>query len=458
MKKSVLGMVLLFIATASILQCTPDDGDPAGPQKIQFTFSYKSADGSGGRVQAVVTPDALLLSLNGAGGTPVFVSKRIGLLHVGESYITEPIEMPPGSYTITDFMLVADDSVLYLTPFEGSPLSKAVNHPLPYPLVVSKDLSTTIDMEVLAVGLNPPEDFGYAAFNINTMNPFRISVFAGTDLTDATATLFHTISRSWDTLWTQKLDAKINFFSFPGDGEGLYKLVVTKPGYAAAIVPFYYDSLIASLNGLPLKIMLDPARFTIHPASSPFALRLFGNPGTLNIDWGDGHQESFTMSADSFRTLTHTYWSAGCCPVNITGDLDKVLVVDATANNIDAIDVQGLSSLVEIRLGYIPGPAIIDLTHNYKAYIVLAPHVNRLKRVILPPVSYFQSYIIDITGPNQMTTADIDALIDQAYRYVSRPVAGDFIYPDTGPPSPAGFAKLRLLRDNYFWQILPAPN
>jgi hypothetical protein len=447
-------MVLLFLATASIQQCTPDDAESAGPKKIQFTFSYKNPDASGGRVQQVVTPDALLLSLNGAGGTPVFVSKRIGLLHVGESYITEPIEITPGSYSITDFMLVADDSVLYLTPFEGAPLSKAVNHPLPYPLVVDKDHSTTIDMEVLAVGLNPPEDFGYAAFNINTMNPFRISVFAGTNLTDATATIFHTISRSWDTLWSQKLDASINLFSFPGDAQGLHKLVITKPGYAAAIVPFYYDSLVASLHGLPLKIMLEPGLFTIHPASTTYFMRLWGNSGTVNVDWGDGTHETVTLHQDSLTT--HTYWSAGCCPVNITGDLDKIQIVDVY-NGVDAINVQGLSGLVEIRLHPMQGPSIIDFTHNYNLYLLHLSQVSRLRQVILPPVSLYQSYMIEINGPNQMTPTDIDALIGQAYRYVSRPVAGNFIYPNAGPPSQTGIDKLRILRDDYGWYISPNP-
>jgi len=455
-------MVLFLLGTAMFQQCTDEGEKNAAPQKVQFTFSYKSSNSSGGRLQQDVVPDALLLSLQTALGDPVFVSKRIGLLHVGESYITEPLEMTPGTYAITDFMLAAGDSVIYLTPLDGSPLSKAVNHPLPYPLIVNRDRGTTLDMEVIAVGLNPPEDYGYASFNINTMNPFRISVFTGTTLASATAYILE----GWDTIWTQSLDAGINLLSFPGNPQRPHKLVVTKPGYSATIKPFYYDELVHSLNGLPLKIKLEPAVFTIHPASSSYSMRLMGKPGTLNIDWGDGTLEHFILRPDSIKLATHTYtFGPGCCPVNVTGDIDKILLLNADYSDINDINVQGLSGLIDIRLGHMQGPGVVDFTHNFNLYILFMPDVSRLKQVILPPASIFDAYLIDITGPNQITTSQVDALIEQAYLQVKPPVAGSlmlntapFSNEFVGPPSPAGMDKLRALHDTYHWYITPDPN
>jgi hypothetical protein len=458
MKKLFLGMVWLLFAS-TLQQCT-DDGESAGTslEKVQFTFSYKYSDVKGGRVQEDVVPDALLLTLERAPGDPLFTSRRIPLLRVGDSFMTEPIEITPGSYTITDFMLVAEEAVIYLTPLQNSPLSKAVNHPLPYPLTVNKDQASTIDMEVIAVGMNPPEDFGYASFIINNMNPFRISVFAGTTLTNATAYVLE----GWDTIRTQSLDAGINFLSFPGDSHGLHKLIITKPGYSTAIKPFHYDELIDSLHGLPLKIMLEPAIFTIHPAETTYSMRLMGDPGTLNIDWGDGTRESFILRQDTLAT--HTYYSPACCAINITGDLDKIRYVHADHSNINNINVQGLSTLGEIRLGYMQGPSVIDFTHNVTLFAIFMPAVSRLKQVILPPASIFQAYFIDVSGPNQISTADVDNLIDQVYVQASRPVAGSLIlnnalFPDefVGPPSPSGMDKLRALRDVYYWYILPNP-
>lgn len=459
MKKIWPGLVLLLAMTAILQQCT-DDGDAAvGVQKVQFTFSYKASDATGGRVQQDVVPDALLLSVERAPGDPVFISKRIALLRVGLGYITEPIEMTPGSYTITDFMLAAGDSVIYLTPLQGSPLAPAVNHPLPYPLVVSNNQSSTIDMEVIATGTNPPEDFGYAAFAINTINPLRVSVFSGTNLTNATAYVLE----SWDTTKIQNLGATINFLSIPGRAHVYRKLIISKPGYSSVIVPFYYDQLIDSLQGVPLKVILEPAVFTIQPAATTYSMQLMGKPGTLHIDWGDGTSEPFTLS-EEVTPVTHNYFSAGCCPVNITGDIDRILSLRVHNSDISAINVKGLSSLIEIWLRYMQGPTEIDFTHNPALYILFMPSVSRLKHVKLPPASVFQSYMIDVNAPNQMATADIDALIDQAYVQATPGIAGIFQLTDpstpngfVGPPSPAGMAKLRVLRDVDHWYIDPNP-
>lgn len=461
MKKSVLWMMLLYVATSAVFQqCTTDDGAPAAPQKVQFTFSYKSSDAAGGRVQQDVVPDALLLSVERAPGDPVFISRRINLLHVGESYMTEPIEMTPGSYSITDFMLAAGDSVIYITPLQGSPLAKAVNHPLPYPLMVNNNQASTIDMEVIAVGTNPPEDFGYTSFIINTVNPLRVSVFAGTVLTNATAYVLE----SWDTTKIQNLDATINFLAIPGQAHVFRKLIVSKPGYGSVMIPFYYDQLLDSLQGLPLKVILEPAGFTIQSATTTLSMWLLGRPGTLHINWGDGTNESFTLGPVSAR-LTHTYSSPGCCQATVTGDIDKILLLHTEDSDISNIDVQGLSGLVEIRMEHMQGPTQIDFTHNPALYLLFMSSVSRLQHVTLPPASVYQSYQIDVTAPNQMTTADIDALIDQAYTQATHPNAGSFLLADpsspnefVGPPSPAAMDKLRVLRDVYFWNISPNPN
>jgi hypothetical protein len=192
-------------------------------------------------------------------------------------------------------------------------------------------------------------------------------------------------------------------------------------------------------------------------------MQLMGKPGTLHIDWGDGTNELFTLSGE-LTLATHTFFSPGCCPVNITGDIDRILSLRADNSDISAINVQGLSGLIEIWLGHIQGPTEIDFTHNPALYILFMPSVSRLKHVTLPPASLFQSYMIDVSAPNQMATADIDALIDQAYIQATPPIAGIFQLTDpsspngfVGPPSPAGMDKLRVLRDVDHWYIQPTP-
>src|SRR5690606_11436399 len=202
-------------ATIALLgqACSENENAPLSKEKIQFSFTVSSAEVSGGRTDAAALPDNvdLRISLNTASGETVFTNHTITLLRMGDSYISDVVELQPMRYVLTDFMLVKDsEEVMYATPKRSSPLASAVVHPLPYTFVVGRDKVSTIAMEVIDVQQSTPEDFGYVSFDVTVITPWRISVFALENdklmLTNAHAFLYRNATLEHE----YELSAKVN--------------------------------------------------------------------------------------------------------------------------------------------------------------------------------------------------------------------------------------------------------
>ena len=470
MKKFLIWMALLIIG-ATLQQCKNEGADPA-LQKVQFTFGLRSTQPSGGRTEATAQPTALLLSLENSIGDPVFTSKRIALLHVGTSLMTEPIELAPGTYSITDFLLIDDDDVvLYATPKAGSPLASAVAHPLPYSFTVSSDDVSTVAMEVVDVSQNTPEDFGYATFNINVVNTLKVAVFVSTNgvlsLTSADAILY----RGDEVVGNFAMEPKTNILAFTGDPDASYRLVVAKEGYPNYVKDFVYSELIASLDGEPLKIVLN--QFTILAfvdEDGDFNCSVTGPEGeAIDVDWGDGTQDHIPFATDGpYAHLAHTYATPDQHLITVSGAIELITGFDSAygSGSMDAIDLRPLSNLQSLGIVLTRGPETLDLTQNLELRFLYLEGVPELKHILLPALNKILH--LTINGPNQISTADVDDIIEKIHSAVvlQNTQGGHFgldqswMIPTNimvGPPSPASVDMLQDLRNNYNWTILPDP-
>ncbi|MBL0745352.1 hypothetical protein [Chryseolinea lacunae] len=472
MKNALFRLVLVLAMSITLLRCA-DKGEDLSPVKVQFTCSFSALDIAGGRVETGESPTTLLLSLQNNAGAPVITRKEIKLLRVGNSFLADPLELAPGYYRITDFLLVADPSVvLYATPRGNSPLARAVNHPLPYGINVYRNNVTNVDMEVVDVTTRTPEEFGYVAFSINVVNPLRLSVFRleGNHqiLTSAKAAILH----GTDTVKKFVLDATLNTISFQGDTAATHRLAVTKPGYISYAKDFVYSKL----GNLPWKILLVQPLFTIAArvdadhGSNPYRMMLNGENVSLQINWGDGTTQAVLIDNPlNPAFLEHTYPGNGSYLIKVTGDLDKITTFYSFygQGSVNDLNVHGLSNLESFIFGLTYCPPVVDLRYNPNVTFLNMPGLRQLEDLLLPDDSHIQ--YIDISGPNLLTTADIDSIINTVHRGAvvhNINTAGAFKLPASfmnengpaiGPPSPASLAKLRELRDVYHWGIVPNP-
>lgn len=441
--------------------CTEQES--SAPREVQFTVS--TAASADGRVSAVVLPPgtALLLSIRKSTGETVLTHERVTLLKVGGQYITEPLSLHPGDYAITDFMLVdAASEVLYATPLANSPLAGAVSHPLPYAFTVSADVILNIDMQVLAVGTNTPENFGYTSFgiDINTGNLFSLSVFIpgadGLELTGGEAF----IMSGYDTLYRYTLAAETNMIPFYGDTTQTYTLIVTQSGYTRYLRQFVYAALKDELAGQPLEVVLVPA-FTMVIWSTQFMgyysrWDYYGDQGVLNVDIGllnSNFAGGYDMGPFSNSSVEVNYEAPGRYFSTVTGDLDELKSIIYTSP-VDSIDVRHVPNLTGLGLRSESRVRRIDLTHNHKLEELYLSGIGTLRDVTIPSDNRLNNVRLQNTG---LSSASITVFIDNLHlsAVTHNEHNGTFYFSGTASPSPAALTQLKRLQNDYGWDVAP---
>lgn len=118
-----------------------------------------------------------LITIMREDGSMMYDKEPIELIRFGDALVTRALKLPVGGFMLTEFMLTDSSGVvLWATPKEGSPLAGLVNQPLPQYFKIHPDESTRVNIQVIRVGNHPPEDFGYARFNIDFVERFCLKV------------------------------------------------------------------------------------------------------------------------------------------------------------------------------------------------------------------------------------------------------------------------------------------
>lgn len=469
MKKTLFYSLLLLLC-ATNWRCANDESPGIEPDIASVTFSVASFIDASGRTAASPMPSSLYISLTNDKGEPIFSFKQVKIMAMGNSYVTEPLELKPGHYRITDFALSNDgSSFVYAVPKKGSILEKAVINPLPYRFRVLKNQINNFAMQVVDVTHSSPSDFGYTTFSIDAVNPLRISVFTrDADQLNLAAARAYLLMGS-DTLEEFSLAATINTISFSGEPLANYKLIVARDGYNPYELDFTYQALADTLNGLALKVYLSkPLTILAYTGGfqHSFLFSLYTiHEGTFHISWGDGTTDTYT-TYDNFFDGEHTYATDGNFPIVVTGDLDEVNGFYAFYDNAwyDAVDFSGLPNLEDVSTGWMQhGPTVIDLRYNPKIRTAnLAYNVN-LQEVLIPEDNHVVG--LTISGPNQLTSAVLDDVIYKLYNAVVRDggykgtinITATYIPSNAmlGPPSADALEKLHILKTTYNWNVFP---
>lgn len=203
-------------------------------------------------------------------GEVVMNDEQIELFNFGGYWITKNIKLKVGSYELTKFLVVDPlGNVLYAAPIEGSPKAYLVNDPLPVQFKILTNQVTRVTPEVLPVGQEPPEKFGYVSFSYTIVKPldFFIGVYIKeptimppVEFTDAKLTVMV------DSLWWHsfKLEAKINQVTIR-DGYRCYLLVIEKEGFNPVRLKVAREELAKTTEEDPLLVGIpeDPLHLLV---------------------------------------------------------------------------------------------------------------------------------------------------------------------------------------------------
>jgi hypothetical protein len=263
---------LVLFSLAGLNSCEINNNENSSKGTIEFTVSLPSEAVK----KSVVAIDSnnlslqLLVTVTDLAGNPILTDKMIPLYSFGTEFVSENIEIKPGEYKLTKFMVIdTAGEVVYAAPVEGSPLAYLCNKPLPLGFRIVADLVTRIVPQVLAVGVQTPDKFGYASFGMHIITPLEFYtvcildnplIMAPVQFTTATLTVY--AQNGWH--YTFKLEPSVNKVVIQGGSE-IYTLVVEKEGFPSQKIQVPAKELIACTKENPyvLRIPLSTATRTI---------------------------------------------------------------------------------------------------------------------------------------------------------------------------------------------------
>ncbi|MBT1711799.1 hypothetical protein KK062_26395 [Fulvivirgaceae bacterium PWU5] len=464
---SWISFVVLFILTVLVSGCRDEAQGPVTPGNVRFTIDARAvADASHGRIGAVVPAGAsVYVTIADAGGHDVYTLKQINLLALAGEYVSEPLLLAPGAYTLTEFLVTdAAGNTLYATPKEGSPLAAWITDPLPASFSVGEDAITGLDVQVLAIGEYSADEFGYVTFHVDVapFPYFRLSVFAY-DSTNALVFLpvRVCILDGTDTIYKQSLPAGTQDIAFVGDPSRTYTLSLTQPSYRQHSQTFVLGELLEALDGAPLSATLTPALTFTAYGTYFYTFRLEGNVADLAIDWGDGVVEPMmtTMSG----SVVHYYTDNQMLHfVSIYGDLESITALESYGYGATTeISLVNLPNLLIFAAEETRSPVYVDFRHNPRISLLSFPHSD-IRSFDLPEDARLS--IVGLVGNAGTSEASLSAAIRAAYRgqmtygyegYLYFSVMSDGTGGFVGPVTEESLAMLRELRDVHEWFIWP---
>ncbi len=114
----------------------------------------------------------LLVSIVTESGEMVLDNEIIPLFSFGDAFVSERLSLKVGKYALKKFMVIDPyGNVKFASPLIGSDLAYLVNQPLPLRFEILPEEVNHLVPEVLVVMDNNPEDFGYASFGFQVVEP-----------------------------------------------------------------------------------------------------------------------------------------------------------------------------------------------------------------------------------------------------------------------------------------------
>lgn len=231
-------------------------------------FSLNLPDLPGQSKSGIVVADSgivsyqILISVEDLDGNIVINDSLIPLYSFGTGFVSENVKINTGEFKLTRFMVLnPSGAVVFAAPLAGSPLAYLVNRPLPLNFNIYPNRVSRIVPEVLVVGDQTPDQFGYANFGMQIIKPLSFWVVCILDdsliitpasqLTQAKLTVY--ADNNWH--YSFKLEAALNHIIIRG-GSAIYTFILEKEGFLPQKLQFTARQLMSTTKDNPLVLKI----------------------------------------------------------------------------------------------------------------------------------------------------------------------------------------------------------
>jgi len=272
MKALAKCLAISMVAMVMVCFYSCEKAGEAGKGQAAFSLSIDIESGlkSDGILNDTVTSWHLMVSVEDMEGNPVVTDALIPLYVFGTGFLSENLDLEAGEYNLVKFLVINPaGEVIYATPVEGSPMAYLVNDPLPVYFRIFAGRVTTVRPEVLQVGDQPPEQFGYVNFGMQIVRPLDFYVICYLDTPVDSSSIHPTTARltvfgpdNWH--YTFRLESKVNHLAVRG-GARVYLFLLEKEGFRSQKMEFRAAQLKATTydDPLVLKIPGDSSQFRV---------------------------------------------------------------------------------------------------------------------------------------------------------------------------------------------------
>lgn len=268
--KALINFLYVFLIPLTVIgfsSCEKRTFDYTGEGKAEFALSIPdegSKSLAGFDLDDAVVSYHIMISIEDKDGNLVISDSLLPVYSFGTGFTSENVKLKTGDYFLTKFLVINPaGEVILAAPVEGSPLAYLVNKPLPLGFSIYADQVTRVAPEVLVVGDQTPDKFGYASFGMQIIRPLNFWTACILDCpvcvtpsqyTTATLTVY--ASNRWH--YTFKLETAVNHLIIRG-GSDIYYFILDKEGYLTQKLQFKAEELKATTkeNPLILKIPWD---------------------------------------------------------------------------------------------------------------------------------------------------------------------------------------------------------
>lgn len=252
MKISKLNIIVLLLAIIPIWYGCEEETEPV-VSKVEFAFNYQSNNNQ--RLKYNEGAASILISVEDENGNKIYDRKSLEVYSFNDSYLSEPIDLNPGKYKLTGFLVLdAKGNVIYATPKEGSKFAYLVEDPLPIGFSTQSNITSKVNPQVISVSSLSPEDLGYSTFTFDIVSTvdFLLSVFTYDPATEnlelTTANLIVTNLEDDKVLFNQSVSDSTNLIRIVDSYDNIL-IKVEKEGYDT----FTYHTTKTELENHKLK-------------------------------------------------------------------------------------------------------------------------------------------------------------------------------------------------------------